>query len=304
MRCEKMFILLVASVLGCAAISEAAPVTANFTLLQSESYAGKKPSGSYPVYGDWLVGTDDDQSNSSIFNPQGAVSHNLADILGTPGSGFHVAPSLTGSLTLQFTSSTPGHWDVSATDLAYNGVAAPGMTMNQYLIAPGSAATQTPKYLVDGLGNNGTWQGQAAANWAIQYDLDFYFSVGGMGISATFNDKSLRGYLIPVSQLTAAGMAAVNLDDPTGYFSGDFESYLLNVVAPMLPGEATYVLVTQMDKTHPDFAQSGLPITTNSLIGNTTIAYTTAVVPEPTTAVMFALIGLASRGASRRHRTT
>jgi hypothetical protein len=43
---------------------------------------------------------------------------------------------------------------------------------------------------------------------------------------------------------------------------------------PRLPGDATYLLVTQMGKSHPGYAEPGLPITTLSLLGNT-MAYTT-----------------------------
>jgi hypothetical protein len=90
---------------------------------------------------------------------------------------------------------------------------------------------------------------------------------------AAFNDKLQTGHLIPVEQLTPAGLAGLTLDDPTGFHGGDFKQYLLDEIKPRLPGDATYLLVTQMAKTHPDYAELGLPITTGGFIGNTTIAY-------------------------------
>ena len=78
-----------------------------------------------------------------------------------------------------------------------------------------------------------------------------------------------------MNQLTTSGLGAVSRDDPLGFHPGDFQQYLLDEIVPRLPPEATYLLFTQMGKTHPDYAELGLPITTNALIGNTTIAFTT-----------------------------
>ena len=140
---------------------------------------------------------------------------------------------------------------------------------------------------------------ECGRGWAIQYELDFYLATNADGdpassdVDAAFNNKMQMGYLLPVSLLTADGLAGLSLDDPAGMYSGDFASYLLNEVAPRLPEDATYLLVTQMAKVTADYSEIGLPITTNTLIGNTTIAYTTAVVPEPSAFAMLVFaIGL------------
>lgn len=250
-----------------------------------------------PSAGDWLVFTPDDQILSSAYNPQGALSHNLADFTGTGGSGFNNAPSLTGALSLGFAPAGAGSWNVSVESLAYTGQATPVMYMNQLLVTPQHAAAQNPVYGVDGVGNSGTWNASSASNWSIQYGLDFYFATNADGdpaasdVDATFNDTTQQGYLLSVSLLTADGLAGLSLDDPAGFYAGDFRTYLLDQVAPRLPADATYVLVTQMAKVHPDYAEAGLPITTAGLVGNTTIAYTTSLIPEPAAAALLGLFG-------------
>lgn len=269
------------------------------------SAVGVKPTSPLPVVGDWLVFSPDDEQLSGGFNPAGALSHNLADLSGTGGAGFNQAPSLTGSLTIEFASAGGQTWNTVATGLAYIGQATPVMQMNQFLVAPGSAPTQNSQFGVDGLDNSGAWQASAANNWQFNQTLDFYFATNADGdpnpadVDVTFDDKLQAGYLIPVTELTPSGMAAVILDDPAGTFGGDFEQYLLDEIAPRLPVEATYLLVTQMDKAHPDYAEAGLPITVNSFIGNTTFAFTTQSIPEPTTA---ALLGIAAAAWIRRRR--
>lgn len=251
------------------------------------SAVGLKPSPPFPSESDWLLFTTDDQQLSATYNPSGGLSHNLADITGVPGSGFNMAPSLSGvgAITLELSCNGCGSWMVEVTHLSYTGQATPIATMNQVLVTPEIPAAQNPSFNVDGLGNNGTWSSSAAANWALAYDLDFYFSTNVDGdaspsdVDATFNDKPQIGYLIPMAYLTTEAMANVEIDDPAGLFDGDFEQYLLDEIAPRLPQNATYLLVTQMTKTHPDYAEPGLPITTASLIGNATFAYTTQVIP-------------------------
>jgi hypothetical protein len=214
----------------------------------------------------------------------------MADLTGMAGAGFNLAPSLAGSLTLALTPSSTGIWNVSVTDLDYIGQATPFLLMNQSLATPESAAAQSQAFGVDGLGNSGTWLRSPAHNWSISYELDSYFTTNADGdapinpndVDVAFNNKLQRGYLLPVSVLTPVGLSNLALDDPAGYFSGSFHDYLLNVVAPTLPVDASYLLITQMGKTAPDYAEPGLPITTAGLIGNTTIAYTTAILPEPT----------------------
>jgi hypothetical protein len=245
------------------------------------SAVGRKPSATMPAAGDWLVFTADDALLAAANNPAGAVSHNLVDITGAGGPGFNLAPSLTGALTLNLESASGSNWTATVAALAYTGQANAVQAMNQFLVTTGSPATTNIAFNVDGAGNSGQWTASAANNWAIQYALDFYFATSADGdpsatdIDATFNDKLQTGFLIPVNQLTTNSLAAVNLDDPLGFHAGDFEQYLLEQIKPRLPANATYLLVTQMGKTHPGYAELGLPITTNSLVGNTTIAYTT-----------------------------
>ncbi|MCK4341467.1 MAG: hypothetical protein KAY37_07080 [Phycisphaerae bacterium] len=241
--------------------------------------------------GDWLLFTEDDLFLWAEWNPLGAVSHNFPDVSGTPGSGYTNAPSLSGisAITMELSCAAPAVWAVQITDQFYTGQINPVMRMKQLLVTPGSPATTNGIYNVDGLPNNGTWSASAASDWSISYQIDFYFA-GGIDdpdpqnpdledIDVTFDDALQQGYLIPVAMLTPAGMAAVELDDPAGFFGGDFEQYLLDEITPRLPDDATYLLVTQMEKSHPVYAEEGVPLTTDSLIGNTTIAYTTQVIP-------------------------
>lgn len=292
--------------------SVALPISATFTLLQDARFEGHKPSASSPLVGDWLIGTPDDQVLGSTYNPNGSLSHTFADLTGAAGAAFSMAPSLSGSLTLQFTPSTSANWEVSATSLAYVGQATPFMLMNQFLVTPGGSATENANFSVDGLGNSGTWQRSATGSWAISYDLDFHFATNADGdvpvdpndIDVTFDDKRQQGYLIPVPQLSTVGLSALTLDDPAGHFTGDLKAYLLNVVTPLLPSDAKYLLVTQMEKTHPSYAELGLPITTAGLIGNTTIAYTSAAIPEPTSRLLatiaVTMVLRVTRGRARR----
>ncbi len=264
--------------------------TLNFQLLtwsdagattEFPSAAGRKPSATMPTAGDWLVYTADDALLPAGNNPAGAVSHNLVDITGAGGPGFNLAPSLTGALALNLQSAGGSNWTATVTALTYAGQANAIQAMNQFLVTPGSPATTDNAFNVDGAGNSGQWTASATNDWAIQYALDFYFATSADGdpsatdIDATFNDKTQTGFLIPVNQLTTNGLAAVNLDDPLGFHAGDYEQYLLEQIKPRLPTNATYLLVTQMGKTHPGYAELGLPVTTNSLVGNTTMAYTT-----------------------------
>lgn len=295
-----------------------AAVIADFQLLtwgdsqastELPSAVGRKPSAGYPATSDWLIFTPDDQAPGASYNPQGALSHSLADIPGMGGSSFNLAPSLTGAISMEFATSGSGAWDVSVTGLSYSGQATPVMFMNQFLVTPGSGAAQSGSYGVDGLGNSGTWSAGTAGAWTIEYDLDFYLATNADGdpvpadVDAGFNDKVQQGYLLPVSLLTTEGLSSLFLNDSAGMYSGDFATYLLDEIAPRLPGDATYLLVTQMSKVNPDYSEVGLPITTNTLLGNTTIAYTTGAIPEPSTFAMLAsavgLLWLSFRGRIR-----
>jgi hypothetical protein len=286
-------------------VSTAAAASATFSLLQSPGLAGHKPNAS--AASGWLVGTASDQVLAANFNPLGGLSHNFADLAGMGGAQFNFAPSLAGSLTLDFGPSNLETRSVSVSQLAYSGQATPMMFLNQFLVTASSPAASNPAFNVDGVSSSGLWQNNQSGYWAISYDLDFYFATNADGdapvnpldVDATFNDKRQRGYLLPVARLTPEGLNSLALDDPAGHFSDDLADYLLNVVAPLLPSDATYLLFTQMEKNHPDYTEPGLPITPAGFIGNTTIAYTTGAIPEPTplglVLVMTALLSLKRR---------
>jgi len=254
---------------------------------QLPSAGGRKPSATMPTAGDWLVFTADDVLLMTGDNPAGAASHNFVDITGAGGSGHNMSPSLSGELSVRLESVSGQNWLATITSLGYSGQANAVQMMNQFLVTPGSPAAIDGTFNVDGVGNTGQWSASASDNWAIQYVADFHFATSADGdptptdVDATFNDKPQTGFLIPVNQLTSDGLETVALDDSLGFHSGDLEQYLLEQIKPRLPANATYLLLTQMAKTHPDYAEAGLPITTNSMIGNTTIAYTTQTLSTP-----------------------
>lgn len=270
------------------ALSVVDAATLNFQLLTWNDAAatealpsavGLKPSAGS---GDWLLFTSDDNVLPAGNNQLGGLSHNLVDPPGVAGpNGFALAPSLSGSLTLELEPASGANWTATVKALAYNGQASAMMAMNQFLVGPDSPATDNDLFNVDGLGNSGSWQASASANWSIEYEIDFYFATNADGdpspddIDATFNDKKQTGHLIPVNRLTADGLSDVALTGATGFYSGDLKEYLLTQIAPRLPGNATYLLLTQMEKTHPDYAETGLPISTGGLVGNITFAYST-----------------------------
>ena len=257
---------------------------------------GRKPSAGLPAAGDWLLFTEDDVVLGAGANPYGGVSHNFVNPVGGTDASFMFAPSLSGNISLQFTAASGGNWDVSVTGLAYTGQATETITMNQFLITPGSPAALNPTIGVDGVGNSGSWN---PATFGIGYNMDFYFAASVDGdpnpsdVDVAFNNKLQLGYLIPTSALTLEGLSGFPLNDPAGFYGDSFTDYLLNEVAPRLPGDATFLLITQMLKINPDYTELGLPVTTASTIGNTTIAYTTAMIPEPGAAMLLAMSGLA-----------
>ena len=252
------------------------------------SAAGRKPSKPAPNSGDWLVFTSDDNALPANNNLAGALSHNLVDPPGLAGPyGFVLAPSLSGSLTLDLEPDNGSNWTTKVKALAYAGQANSQMSMNQFLVTPGSPATANSAFNVDGAGNSGHWHASMTANWSLEYDIDFYFATSADGnpdpgdIDATFNDKIQTGHLIPVSQLTAEGLSGVTFAGDFGFYSGDLKQYLITEIAPRLPGNATYLLLTQMGKTSPNYTEAGLPIGLASAIGNFTMAYSTQTLAPP-----------------------
>ncbi|MEK7781075.1 MAG: hypothetical protein AAB370_06200 [Verrucomicrobiota bacterium] len=158
--------------------------TLNFQLLtwndanataEHQSAVGRKPSAAMPTAGDWLVFTADDALLAAGNNPAGAISHNLVDITGAGGPGFNLAPSLSGSLTLNLESAGGSNWIATVSALAYTDQANTMQAMNQFLVTLGSSATVNAAFNVDGAGNAGQWTASASNNWAIQIRIGFLF---------------------------------------------------------------------------------------------------------------------------------
>ena len=79
-------------------------------------------------------------------------------------------------------------------------------------------------------------------------------------------------------------MAATAITDGSGYYTNNFEQYLLDEITPRLPDDALYLFVAQLLKTHLLYSSVPDHVDTNkTLFGECWIAYTTEeIVPEPT----------------------
>jgi len=251
-----------------------------------------QPKGLVGVSGDHLVRTSDDITGST-FNPQGAFTFNFMNPIGIwepdypPGyaEGIH---SMTGTFTLDMNLWTGGSASISS--LAFDGYVAPGKYSAQRLVRPGDTAANGAYGLVDGQPNSGSYAASADANWGFELLFDWFFDTpyaGSGTIDMTFDNYRWNGFIIPVSQLTPAGMDLVTLDDPLGFFGGtsaDFESWLLNEVQPRLPADATWLLFAQ-GTANPAWTNPGMGMTTDGLVDQTVLAYTT--IPEPAIAAGF-----------------
>jgi hypothetical protein len=274
--------------------SSAGPI--DFTLLTHADNAGILPQhkGEVTVSGDHLLHTDDDITGAT-FNPDGCFSFNFTNPVGIqlpdypPGyaEGIH---SMTGTLVLDVDLHTGGAVGVSS--LAFDGYVSPSKYSAQWLIRPGDPAADGNHGPLNGAPNSGTYAASAAADWALAATFDWYYDTpyaGAGTIDMTFNDYAWGGFIIPVSELTPAGMAATALDDPLGFYPGtseDFEAWLLAEVAPRLPADARYLLFAQ-GEAHPDWTDPAMGMTTDGIVGATILAYTT--VPEPATLLLTAV---------------
>lgn len=272
--------LVLATLLGLQAYTMAAAV--QFELLTSIDTIGKLPQTPQSV-GDHLPRTDDDITGGTI-NLDGSFSFNFMNPDGVtePASYAKSTHSMTGSFTLDINLQAGGA--ASITTLEFGGY-----------ISPGKFSAQ---HLDDGT-NSGTYSSTAASNWAFQACFDWYYDTpfGGMGTTdMTFDDYQWSGFIIPVSELTATGMAATTLDDSLGYFDGNFESWLLNEIAPRLPHEADYLFFAQ-GQANPSWTHSMMDMGTDGIVGETIIAYA---VPEPATVTLLA-VGLCFAGRQRRY---
>jgi hypothetical protein len=236
-----------------------------------------QPKGIPGVSGDHLLQTADDITGGT-YNPDGCFSFNFMNPVGVsepnypPGYAESIH-SISGSLLLDVDLLNGGSSSVES--LAFNGYVAPGKSSDQQLVQVGDPATS---YNTDGMPNAGTYIASADANWAFEARFDWYYDTpfGGVGsIDMTFDNYRWSGFIIPVSELTTAGMNATTLDDPLGYFGGtsaDFESWLLNELVPQLPEEATYLLFAQ-GEAHPDWTNPDMGMTTDGIVGETIIGY-------------------------------
>ena len=250
-----------------------------------------QPKAQEGVSGDHLLRTDDDIPGAT-FNPNGCFGFNFTNPVGIlepdyPSGYAEGIHSMTGALVLEVDLQAGGA--VSVESLAFDGYVAPAKPIaRQRLVQVGDPAADGNHGPVDGVGNSGTYGASAGSDWAFEADFDWYYDTpfaGPGSIDMTFNNYQWNGFIIPVSELTAAGMAAVALDDSLNYFGGtssDFEAWLLNEMAPRLPQEAVYLLFAQ-GEAHPDWTNPMMGMTADGITGETIIGYA---VPEPTTAAL------------------
>ncbi len=257
------------------------------------------------VSGDHLIQTPDDITSPSL-NPNGCFTFLFMNPYGVhepdypPGwaKGIH---SMVGSLILDLDLCAGG--DVDFEEMDFDGYVAPGMTSSQYLVKPGEPATNGNYGPLDGLPNSGAYSASAAGNWALDLTFDQYLDTpfaGHPSIDITFDNYVWDGFIIPVGKLTPEGMAEVELNDPLGYYGGtseDFEAWLLDEVAPRLPDDATWLMFAQGED-HPDWTHPMMGMTTDGVVGQTLVAYTT--VPEPATVILLAVSAAGLAGAARR----
>jgi hypothetical protein len=147
--------------------------------------------------------------------------------------------------------------------------------------------------------NSGTYASSAASNWAFEANLNWCYDTpfaGAGNADMKFEDYLWTGFIIPVGELTTAGMAATVLDDPLGYFGGNFESWLLNKVASQLPQDAAYLFFAQ-GQANPSWTNPMMDMTTDGIIGEIIIGYA---VPEPATIILLAAGFCLSNGLRRR----
>jgi len=282
-----------------------------FTLLTHPDFSGKLPqqAGVENVTGDHLIGTADDWPSASL-NPDGCFSFNFMVPAGfDPGEGYpdgyaEGIHSMTGSFVLDVDLAAGGAF--SMTDLAFDGCRSATKSSYQCLVKPGDEATGADYGAVaNGGPNSGAYAASAEGDWAFTATFDWYFDLPCQGkgnIDMVFNDFVWTGFIVPVGALNEAGMAAVELDDPLGYFGGtsaDFEAWLLAEVAPRLPADAEYLLFAQ-NQAKPDWNNSNMGgWDPNEGILTETIVATA--IPEPATLAL-AAAGLAGI-ALRRRRT-
>jgi hypothetical protein len=256
-----------------------------FELLTHADYIGLLPQQQQSG-GDYLPRTGDDVSGATL-NPNGCFSFNFMnpDGITEPASYAKSVHSMTGSLILDIDLQAGGTVDIVS--LAFDGYIDPSKSSAQWL---------------DDGSNNGTYVASAASNWTFEANFNWCYDTPFAGTGTTdvkFENYPWTGFIIPVSELTTDGMAATVLDDPLGYFGGNFESWLLNKVAPQLPEQATHLLFTQ-GQANPSWTNPQMGMTTDSIVGETIIGYA---VPEPATMMLLAAGLCCIRGMRRPQKS-
>lgn len=246
--------------------------------------------------GDHLIQTGDDCYVSGLYR-DGSFSFNFMDKDAAGGGSANGVHPLTGTLEMDVDLASGG--PITVESLQFDGKAYASAT-SQHLVKPGDAATG-PQYgnCVNGSPNNGSYDASAASNWRFSATIDWYYDVPFAGpntIDLIFDDYPWTGFLIPVTELTPSGLAGTAVEDWLGYYTGDFESWLLEEVEPRLPGDAEYLLFAQGEgvvawSQTPSF-ESGIGIARETIIG-----YTAA--PEPAT-LFLAGLGLGVAAVARR----
>ena len=263
-----VLVILLTTLLGLPAHTLATSV--QFELLTHTDNIGRLPQQQQSG-GDYLPRTGDDISGGTL-NPNGCFSFNFMNPDGVtePASYVKSIHSMTGSLTLDTDLQVGGTVDILS--LALDGYIAPSKFSAQWL---------------DDGANNGTYVASAASNWAFEASFNWCYDTPFAGAGTTdmrFDGFQWTGFIIPVTELTIAGMDATMLDDSFGYFDGDFENWLLNQVVPRLPQQALYLLFVQ-GQANPAWTNPMMDMTTDGIVGETIIGYA---VPEPTAMMLLA----------------
>jgi hypothetical protein len=305
-------------VLCCAVVIARAEVTFTMMIWTNDwtnlpTAVGLKPSynntndGVYTTLdSDWLLWTPDDKEAVG-YNFFGALSHKFNDRVGDSGmthGGYESANSLTGYVTLALAEAAPNLWSVDVTDFYTVGSKANNTSTAQmsysYLVTTNFLYVVTNSYFgLDGLGNTGVWHSSDAGNWSLAFSADSFAQTPG--VQHTEEYKQCLGCIIPVAQLTTGGLAVTQITNPSGYYTNDFEQYLLNEIAPRVPVDARYLLFVQILKSHILYSTNPAHVNSNqTLFGECWFATTPdELIPEPAL-LLAGAIGAFALGARRR----